>query len=330
MTAARAGSDSSPQTGAVPQGRTRIARVAAAALPVVFILIWSSGYLVGTVGAHAGPPLALVSWRFLVAFVVLGAVSLVTRAPWPTQPRTYLHLLVAGALLQTAQLGGVYVGLAAGVPAALSSLILSAAPLVVAAAAVPLFAERLTGRQWIGLGLGLLGVCISLGESLSGGGLGPGLVGYVATGLALIGFAAGTLYQKRFGTSVDLRTGGTVQLAGATITSFPLALAHGGIALPLTAPALGSLAWLAIVNSIGAITLLFILLRQRSGGAATSLLYLVPPVTALLGVPLLGQSLTVSIIVGMAVSGAGVVLVLTRSRRRTARTPQVAASSGER
>lgn len=287
-------------------------RVRAIALSIVFVLIWSSGYLVGTIGAHSGPPLALAAWRFLLAFVVLGIVSLVTRAPWPTDPRVYPQLLITGALLQTGQLGGIYVGLGNGVPAGLSSLVLSAAPLIVAAAAVPLFGEKLAGLQWLGLGLGLVGVVISLTGKLSTSG---NPIGYGATGLAVIAFAAGTVYQKKFGQTVDLRTGTTIQLLGATVTCFPLAAAYGGIHLPLTAPALGSLLWLAMVNSIGALTLLFVLLRRSSGGAATSLLYLVPPVTALLAVPLLGQTVTTSIFVGMAVAAVGVVLVLTNKQK---------------
>jgi drug/metabolite transporter (DMT)-like permease len=207
-------------------------------------------------------------------------------------------------LLQTVQLDGVYLGLGDGVPAGLSSLILSASPLIVAAAGVPLFAEHLTGRQWIGLGLGLVGVLVSLSEKLSGSGQ---AARYAFTGLVVIGFAAGTLYQKRFGRSVDLRTGTTIQLLGATVTSFPLAAARGGPHIPPTTPVLGSLVRLATVNSIGS----FGLLQQRPGGAATSLLYLVPPVTALLAVVLLGQAVTSSVFLGMAISGAGVVLVVT-------------------
>jgi drug/metabolite transporter (DMT)-like permease len=283
-------------------------RLAAVALPVVFIPIWSSGYIAGTIGARGGASLALVAWRFLVAVIVLGLFAVLTRAPWPTEPRAYGHLLVTGVLLQTVQLGGVFLGLGQGVPAGLSALILGACPLIVAGVAVPMFDERLSRRQWIGLGIGLLGVAVSVSEKLSGGGR---LTGYALTGLALVGLAAGTLYQKRFGRSVDLRTGTTVQLAGATATSFPLAAAHDGLRLPLTASALGSLAWLAVVNSIGALILLFILLRRTSGGAATSLLYLVPPVTALLAVPLLGQRLSASILLGMAISAVGVTLVIT-------------------
>ncbi|GAA2789969.1 DMT family transporter [Saccharopolyspora taberi] len=279
-------------------------------LPVAFILIWSSGYLAGTIGAHAGAQLALVFWRFFIAFLLLGAVSLATRAPWPTRPRTYLHLLVIGVLLQTVQLGGVYLGLGLGVPAGLSSLIICSAPLIVAAAGVPLFGERLTGIQWAGLGIGLVGVGISLSGSISGGG---NIAGYALTGVSLLGLAGGTLYQKGVGVDVDLRTGTTIQLLGSSATSLLLALAQGSLAIPLNPAALGSLAWLASVNSIGGLLLLFLLLRQRSGGAATSLLYLVPPVTALIAVPLLGQGITAGVFAGMAVSGVGVFLVNRRS-----------------
>lgn len=218
----------------------------------------------------------------------------------------YGHLLLTGVLLQTVQLGAVFFGLGHGVPAGTSALILSTCPLIVAAAAVPLFDERLTGRQWAGLGIGLAGVFVCVSGSLSGGGW-P--VGYGYTVLALAGLAAGTLYQKRFGRTVDLRTGTTVQLLGAALTTFPLAAAYGGLGIPLTADALGALAWLAVVNSIGALILLFVLLRRGTGGAATSLLYLVPPVTAVLAVPVLGQDLTAATVLGMAISGLGVLLV---------------------
>ncbi|MFI0447985.1 DMT family transporter [Actinomadura sp. 6N118] len=291
-----------------PAVRSRAAgRWVGLGIAVAFVPIWSSGYIAGTIGARSEPSLALVAWRFLMACAVLGVVSLVTRAPWPTSPRVYAHLLITGILLQTVQLGGVFLGLGHGVPAGLSALMLSACPLIVAAAAVPLFSERLTGRQWIGMGVGLLGVAISVSERLSGGGR---LSGYAFTVLALAGLAAGTLYQKRFGHSVDLRTGTTIQLLGATLTIFPLAAGYGGLDIPMDAAALGSLAWLAIVNSIGALILLFVLLRRSPGGVATSLLYLVPPATALLAVPILGQGLTLSIVLGMAVSGIGVVFVI--------------------
>jgi drug/metabolite transporter (DMT)-like permease len=275
-------------------------------LPVAFVLVWSSGYLAGSVGAHNGPPLTLLFWRFALAFVVLGVVAVVTRARWPTQPRTYVHLLVTGVLLLTVQFGPLYLGLSMGVSAGLASLIISACPLVVAAAAVPLFGERLTGRQWLGLGIGLVGVGVSLSENLGGG----TLAGCLLTGLGLLGFAAGTLYQKRFGQSVDMRVGMTVQLFAGLLSTLTLTAFHDGLALPMTAPVVGSVVWLGLVNSIGGFVMLFLLLRLRSGGAATSLLYLVPPVTAVLAVPVLGQGMSATVLSGMAVSAVGVVLVV--------------------
>ena len=295
-----------------PAARRVLGWLAAGAFVAVFVLVWSSGFIAGTIGIRHGPELALIPWRFSTALAVLGIITLATRAPWPRQPRVYLHLLVTGVLLQTTQLAGVYLGLGHGVPAGLSSLILSLCPLIVAAASVPIFLERMTGRQWLGLGLGLTGVLVSLSDNVSGRGE---LIGYAFTVLALAGFAAGTLYQKKFGQAVDLRTAITVQLIGATATAFPLAALHGGLDLPLTAPVLGSLAWLATVNSIGSFALLFALLRRRSGGVATSLLYLVPPVTALLAAAFLGESLAISVLVGMAVSGAGVLLVMANGRK---------------
>jgi drug/metabolite transporter (DMT)-like permease len=287
-------------------------------LPVVFVLIWSSGFLVGSIGSRAsGTPLALVAWRLLLALAVLAPIALVTRAPWPRQPRVWGHLLLIGALLQTVQLGAVYLGLSQGVSAGLSSLVLSTAPLVVAAVAVPMFAERLSGRQCAGLLLGLVGVGVSLSGDLTGGSR-QQLAGYGFTGLALLGFAAGTLYQKKVGLDVDLRAGTTIQLIGGAVTSVPLALLHGGLGLPVTGPVVFSIIWLALVSSIGGFSLLFVLLRSRSGGAATSLLYLVPPVTAVLGVPLLGQRISAGVFVGMAVSAVGVLLVLFAGRPRPA------------
>jgi drug/metabolite transporter (DMT)-like permease len=277
-------------------------------LPAGFVLVWSSGYLAGTVGTHNGPPLTLVFWRFALAFVVLGVVAVVTRAPWPRQPRTYLHLLVTGVLLLTLQFGPVYLGLSMGVSAGLSALIVSACPLVVSAAAVPLFGERLSGRQWLGLAVGLAGVGVSLSENVGGGTLG----GCLLIGLGLLGFAAGTVYQKRFGQTVDMRVGMTVQLFAGLVSTLPLAAFHDGLTLPMTVPVVGSVVWLALVNSIGGFLMLFLLLRLRSGGAATSLLYLVPPVTALLAVPVLGQGLSAAVVLGMAVSAIGVVLVVAR------------------
>lgn len=293
--------------------RSASGRLLAIAVPIGFILLWSGGYLVGAIGTSSGPPLALLFWRFVLALVVITVVALIGRAPWPKSPVAWIHLLITGILFQTLQFGALYVGLGMGIPAGITSLVICTSPLMVAAAAGPMFGERLVARQWLGLAIGLIGVAIALQGELSGGG---NLVGYAFIALALVGFTSGTLYQKRFGRSMDLRTGTAIQLLGATATTLPIAALYGGLSLPFTFSAIGSAAWLAVINSIGGFTLLVLLLRHRQGGTATSMLYLVPPVTALLGVPILGQQLAASVPIGMAISAAGVVMVNVRLRRR--------------
>jgi drug/metabolite transporter (DMT)-like permease len=230
--------------------------------------------------------------------------------------RAWGRLLVTGVLLQTTQFGGLYLGLAHGVPAGLAALVISASPLAVAALGVPLFGERLRGRQWLGLGLGLAGVGSAVASELSGS---MATAGALAVVLGLGGFTAGTLWQKGVGAGMDLRTGTAVQLLGATVTTAPLTALHGGFAVPLTAAAVAPILWLAVVCSVGAFVLLFVLLRRGTGGAATSYLFLVPPLTSLLAVPLLGQPLSPGAIAGIAIAALGVALVTRTSGPTPAR-----------
>lgn len=278
-------------------------------VPVVFVAFWSGGYLVGAIGTRAAPPLTLLFWRFAVALVVLAGIAVATRAPWPRGRHAWGHLLVTGLLLQTGQFAGVYLALDLGTPAGLAALVVSSSPLVISVLAVPLFGEHLVGRQWLGLAVGLVGVVAAVGAELSAGG---GLAGLALVVLGAAGFIAGTLYQKRFGQTMDLRTGGVVQLIGATAGSAVVAAWLSGFTLPWTTPAIGSVVFLAIVNSILAFSFYFWLLRHRGGGAATSYLFLVPPTTALLAVPILGEPLNPAALVGIALAAVGVALVTWR------------------
>jgi drug/metabolite transporter (DMT)-like permease len=236
---------------------------------------------------------------------VLAAIARVTHAPWPRGRAAWKQVAITGVLLQAVQFSGVYLGLSLGVPAALSSLIMGGAPIVVAGGAVVLLGERLDRRRWLGSVLGLAGVALAVAGGLGQGSIGPGVA---LTLLALAGLAGGTLYQRHAGANMDLRTGGAVQLGVAAVLVAPLAALHGGLAIPLTVPALGSLAWLALVNSIGALSIFYVLLRRRDAAGATSMLYLVPPLTAVLAAVLLGQPLGPGVWAGLALATAGVAL----------------------
>jgi drug/metabolite transporter (DMT)-like permease len=295
-----------------------------------FVPLWSTGYIAGTIGTDHAPALPLTTFRFVLAAAVLAALARAARVPFPRDRRTLGHLAVAGVLLQAVQFGCGYLGFAAGIHAALASLIYSVAPLVVAVAAIPLFGERLSGRAWLGLGLGFGGVLVAVADGL-GGAAGGGIVWSV---LAMLGLAAGTLYQRRFAPAVDLRAGGAVSLATGAIVVAPVAALHGGLHLPTNAHALGALAWLALVNSVGAMSLLLWLMRRGGAAAVTSMLYLVPPVTALMAAVVLHQHLTAPVLAALAISALGVALTTTAKRpepRKPCATPAAApAQAGAR
>jgi drug/metabolite transporter (DMT)-like permease len=292
--------------------------------PAAFVLLWSSGFIAGTIGTRHAPALALTTWRFALAALVLAALARAAGAPFPRDRRTLGHLAVAGLLLQALQFGGGYLGLAAGTPAAMSSLIMSACPLVVAVAAIPLFGERPAPRAWAGLALGFGGVLVAVADHLHG----TGPAGMALTALGLAGFAGGTLYQRRFAATVDLRAGGAISLAVAALAVAPIALLRGdGLAIPASTGALGALAWLALVNSVGAMSLLLWLMRRGGAAATTSVLYLVPPTTALLAALVLHQRLDAPVLAALAIAAAGVALAARRpAAARPAPAPQRSAA----
>ncbi|MGI5127438.1 DMT family transporter [Pseudonocardia sp. CA-107938] len=273
----------------------------------LFVLLWSGGYLAGGIGTRDTPAFALTAWRFLLAAALLGLVAVVTRAPWPRSRRAWADLVVTGVLMQGVQFGAGYAAIGLGVPAALAAMVLCLSPVLVAVASGPVLGERL-GRVGIaGSTLAVLGTLIAGAGHLDDGG---STVGFVLLLVALVGFAAGTLYQKKRGATMDLRTGTVVQLlAGAAVVVPAALLVDGGLPLPPSTAGAGALAWLVVGNSVGAALLLFVLLRRGTGAGVSGLLYLVPPVTALLAVPVLGQPIGVETVVGLAVTLVGVVLV---------------------
>jgi drug/metabolite transporter (DMT)-like permease len=280
-------------------------------LPMLFILMWSSGYVVGKLALpHAGP-FTLLVLRFGVAALVLLSVALLTRAPWPASRAQYGHLVVVGLLVQALQFGGLYSGLMLGVSASVSALIVGAMPLCTAFGASVFLHEKVGPRQWLGLGAGVLGVIlVVLGKGGADGASGAGIGAVV---LALAGITLGTLYQKKHCAGMDLRTGGCIQLAVATVVALPLALGVEGWKVVWTPTLIMASAWLSIVNSIGAVSLLFLMMRRGEASKVASLFYLIPGTTALMGYAVLGERLGVLAIAGFAVTG-GAVYLCTRPR----------------
>ena len=278
--------------------------LAGAGVPALFVVLWSTGFIGARLGLpHAGP-LTFLALRYAIVTAALGLLAVLMRAPWPQRLADVGHYAVAGLLVHGVYLGGVFVGISLGVEAGVSALIVGLQPLLTAALAGVLLGERVTGRNWLGLGVALLGVALVLGSKLSHG-AGDNW-GAFACVIALLGITAGTLYQKRFCAGMDLRTGSVVQFAASGLVTAPLALCLEHLRFEWTGEFAFALAWLVVVLSMGAVSLLYVLIRRGSAAQVASLFFLVPPCTALIAWLLFGETLGIAALVGMAMTAAGV------------------------
>lgn len=281
--------------------------LALAAMPGLFVLLWSTGFIGAKLGLPYAEPMTFLVLRFAIVTVLLALFAGLTGAPWPQDWKAAAHMAVAGLLLQAVYLGGVFASIFHGVPAGVSALIVGIQPLLVAAAAGTVLGERVTIRQWLGLTLGLGGVVLVVWTKL---GIGVGsLWGYALSVIALAGIAAGTLYQKRFCPGIDLRSGTAIQFAASTAALAPFALLFETRQIAWSGEFIFALGWLCIVLSLGAISLLFLLIRRGAAAKVSSLFFLVPPCTAVVAYFLFGEQLNLLALLGMALAMAGVALV---------------------
>ncbi|WP_273488409.1 DMT family transporter [Roseateles chitosanitabidus] len=284
----------------------RLSALVALSMPLLFILLWSTGYVAGKLALpHAGP-FTLLALRFGLAALVLIVVSLVTRAPWPRTAREWIHLAVVGLLMQVLHFSGVYWAIQQGLPAGIAALLIGMMPLATALGAHLWLAERLSTRQWLGLLGGAAGVgLVVAGRPVIAGGEGA-WAAYGAGLLGLGGLVAGTLYQKRFCAGMDLRTGSGVQMSVSALAVLALALWREPAAPDWSLELIGSTLWLALVNSIGAFSLMFVMIRRGQAGAVARLFFLIPGVSALMGAALLGERLGAMAVLGFVVSAVAV------------------------
>jgi drug/metabolite transporter (DMT)-like permease len=284
----------------------RAALVQEVGIPTLFVFLWSTGFIGSKLGLPYAEPLTFLTLRFWLAAALLAVVALATGAPWPRRTVEVRHYAVAGLLVHALYLGGVFVGIWLGVEAGVAAMIVSVQPLLVAAFAGLLLGERVSPRQWLGLALGLLGVVLILAGKL-GHGLGDTL-GALACVAALLGITAGTLYQKRHCAGMDLRTGNVVQFAASGLATGLLALFFEDSRIVWSGEFLFALLWLVLVLSLGAISLLYVLIRRGAASRVAGLFFLVPPCTALIAWPLFGETLGPVALIGLALTVAGVAM----------------------
>jgi drug/metabolite transporter (DMT)-like permease len=278
------------------------------AVPGIFVLLWSTGFIAAKYGLPYASPFAFLLVRFVLAALVLLTLALAVRAAWPRSPRAYADLALAGALVQGVYLGGVFFALSRGMSAGTAAVLVGLQPLVTVGIARAWLRERVTSSQWIGLCLGLAGVVFIVHGKVSFAG---DVLALVAAALALLGISIGTVYQKRRCADVDIRTGSAIQFATSALLYVPLAwLEHG--AIRWSGSFVFALAWSVFVLSCGAISLLYWLLRHGAASDVARLFFLVPPVTALMAYALFGERLDALALAGMALVAIGVALASRR------------------
>jgi len=284
--------------------------------PAVFVLLWSTGFIGAKYGLPYSEPITFLWIRFAVVTVLLGAIVLAARPAFPRRPMVWLHIAVTGLLLHSLYLGGVFSAIDAGVDSGISALIVGVQPLMVALLVGPLLGESLSRQQWLGFVLGLGGLVLVLFKTFEIGRL-P-LDGLAANIVALLALVAGQLYQKRFVPAVDIRAGTLIQFAAALVFSFFHAQLVETGTVRWHPDFLFALAWLCIVLSLGAIALLWYLIRHGAASKTASLFYLVPVGTAILGYLIFDEVLTPMQVLGIAVTATGVAII---NRPAGARAP---------
>jgi drug/metabolite transporter (DMT)-like permease len=290
--------------------------VAIFAAPGVFVVLWASGFIGAKLGLPYAEPLTFLALRMFGVVVLLGLFMLIAGAKWPGREGA-LDSYVTGVLMHALYLGGVYISIAKGLPAALSALVVGLQPLLTSTIANRLLGERVAPRQWVGLVLGLSGVYLVVQDKATVGAATP--LAWIAAVVGLVAITIGTVYQKRFGSGIDWRPAMFIQYAAAGILFALGATAFETRTVRWTPEFLFALGWLVFVLSFGAIWLLYFLIRRAAATRVVSLFYLTPPVTALMAWSLFGERLAPLALVGMAVCVAGVFLVNWRIDGKSAR-----------
>jgi drug/metabolite transporter (DMT)-like permease len=281
-------------------------------MPFVFVLLWSTGFIVAKYAAPHAPPLTFLLYRFAGVIAVLLPIIVIMGAPWPRTVRAWADIALVGVLLQATYLGGVWVAIALGMPAGVSALLVGTQPLFTALFAFTV-GERATRLQWIGLLLGFAGIGLVLSDRLTLAGVGP--LALTANLVALAGITVGTLYQKKHGGAADLRTGSLIQFAASFVVVLPVALALESTPVDFTLEFWGALAWSVLALSLVAITLLLVMIRRGRATEVASLMYLTPPTTAVFAWLIFGERLGALAWTGVVVTMAGVALVLKTGRK---------------
>ena len=283
------------------------------AMPWVFVLIWSTGFVVARFGMPHSPPFKFLVMRYALSLACFSAWVAAARVAWPRERAQWWHLAVVGVLVHAGYLGGVWAAVKHGIGAGTVALLVGLQPVLTAVWMTAMSGTdsgekaRVSNVQWLGLALGLAGLTLVVWHKLGGGEVTHANLALAI--FALLSITTGTLYQKRFVAPCDVRSASSIQLAAALIVSLPLALIETE---PVVwhAQMIGAMTWSVLALTLGGSSLLYLLIQRGAATSVTSLMYLVPPCTAVLAWLLFNEAFTWSMALGMLLTATGVALVV--------------------
>ena len=285
-------------------------RTVSRAIPLLFVFLWSTGFIGAKLGLPYAEPYTFLFIRLLITSLLLFVCVLVLRKKWPQGWRLNAHISVSGLLIHGGYLGGVFTAIKLGMPSGLVALIAGLQPLITAILAGPLLGEKVSKLQWSGLLMGMAGVSLVLSEKLDFSNPqlfdGFGLAAVLFSFIAVFSITASSLYQKRYCTAMPMMSGTLVQYAATMILYFFLSLTFETGYVDWNAEFIFSLFWLIFVPSLGGITLLMWMIKQGQASKVASLFYLVPPVTAFEAFILFDEKLGIIALAGMGLASVGV------------------------
>jgi len=279
--------------------------LAARAAPILFVVLWSTGFIGTKYVINNADPLTYLAIRMALVVVLMAVICAVVRPVWPNRAEIG-HSIVAGILVHGIYLGGTAIAIAHSIPAGLSALIPGLQPILTSTLASRWLGERVTPLQWSGLLLGLAGVVLILHDRPMGGQAGWG---WIASAISLVSITLGTLYQRRYCSRIDWRSGNLVQYVAVTLFFTIGAFLFEARVVHWTSEFILALAWLAVALSSRSIGLLYWLIRHQAATSVASLFYLVPAVTSLMAFVLFDERLDAVAIAGMIACAAAVLLV---------------------
>jgi len=280
------------------------------AMPAVFVLIWSTGFIVARYGMPHAPPFKFLALRYGLSILCFLPWIAWAGSRWPTGRMQWLHLAVTGTLMHACYLGGVWAAVKAGMGSGVSALIVGLQP-VLTAIWLSSTGSSISKRQWAGLALGFAGLAVVVSHKLGRGSVGDQVspVNLAFAVGALLSITVGTLYQKRFVAACDVRTANVVQLGAALLATAPLALMESE-PMAWNVELAGAMAWSVLALTLGGSSLLYLLIQRGAATAVTSLFYLVPPCTALMAWALFAEPINAMTLAGIALTAFAVSLVV--------------------